>query len=88
MTELINKFIDFVFELLLFVRPDILINADIMINITTYTSYVLDLLKAVNFIIPIPLIYVVLFSMVSLKITLFMLWIVNWVIKRIFDVIP
>lgn len=88
MTGLINKFIDFCLELLLFVQPDILIRADIMENITTYASYALDLLKTVNFLIPVPVIYMVLSCMISIKVMLFLLWMINWVIKRVFDVIP
>lgn len=88
MTDIICKFCDAVIELMMFIRPQTLIGDDILLNITTYAGYALDLLKKVNFLVPIPVIYMVLMAMISIKISMFLIWMVNWVINRVFDVIP
>lgn len=88
MTELINNFIDFIVELVMFVWPEISIEADVIANIGEYTEIGLDILKKVNFLVPVPLIFQIVGIMIVLKIASVVLWGVNWIIKRIFDVIP
>lgn len=88
MTELINKFIDFVIELVVFIRPESLIADDIISNIHTLLGYGINILKAVNFMIPVPDIFSIILFMILLKIAYLVLFIINWVIKRVFDVIP
>ena len=88
MTGLINNFIDFVLELVMFLFPDIAFVSDFLVNIGTYMSIGIDLLKKVNFLIPVPLIFRIIIIQLTLKIAYVALFIVNWVIKRIFDVIP
>jgi hypothetical protein len=48
----------------------------------------LDILKKVNFLVPVPLIFQIVGIMIVLKVGSVVLWGVNWIIKRIFDVIP
>lgn len=88
MTDLINSFIDFIIELFMFVWPEISIEADILLSIDKYIGLAIDLLKKINFLIPVPLIFLVLSAMITLKVAAVVLWAVNWIIKRIFDVIP
>lgn len=87
-TELINGFIDFIVELFMFVWPEISIEADILANMDSYIHLAIDLLKKINFLIPVPLIFFLLSTMITLKVASVVLWAVNWIIKRIFDVIP
>lgn len=88
MTELINNFIDFIIELVMFVWPEISIEADVIANIGEYMEVGLDILKKVNFLVPVPLIFSLVSTLIALKIVFFALWGVNWIIKRVFDVIP
>lgn len=88
MTDLINKFIDFVLELALFIRPEALIADDVLLNIQSLMQYGIDILKAVNFMIPVPDILGIIVYMILIKIAYLVLFIINWVIKRVFDVIP
>lgn len=88
MTELICNFIDFVIELVMFFYPDVAVAGDFFSNIGAYMEIGLDLLKKINFLVPVPLIIQVLFIMVSLRVSYTILYILNWVIRRIFDVIP
>lgn len=88
MTELINNFIDFIVELVMFVWPEISIEADVIANLGEYMEVGLDILKKVNFLVPVPLIFALVSTLIALKIVFFALWGVNWIIKRVFDVIP
>lgn len=88
MTDLINSFIDIIVEFAMFFWPEILIEPEIISNIDKYISFAIDLLKQINFLVPVPLIFTVLSIQITLKVGTFALWIVNWIIKRVFDVIP
>lgn len=88
MTELINNFIDFVVELVMFVVPEITLAPDIISNIGEYMEIAIDILKKVNFLIPVPLIFQIVGLIVTFKVLSVAIWGTNWVIKRIFDVIP
>lgn len=88
MTELINNFIDFIVELVMFIWPEISIEADLIANMDKYMALGVDLLKKINFLVPLPLIFTCIGIMVVFKIGLFLLWIADWIIKRICDIIP
>lgn len=88
MTDLINNFIDFIVELVMFVWPEISIEADVLANIETYMATGIDILKKVNFLVPVPLIFEIVGLMVVFKSGAVVLWAINWIIKRVFDVIP
>lgn len=88
MTQLICNFIDFVVELSTLTYPDLIFLNDFIANLGTYMQYALDLLLQVNFLIPVPLIVTVIFIKVTLNGAFIYLDIVNWVIRRVFDVIP
>lgn len=88
MTALINQFIDFIVELIMFVWPEISIEADVIANLGEYMQTGLSILKMVNFLVPVPLIFQIIGIMVTLKIASVLLWGANWIIKRVFDVIP
>lgn len=88
MTELICNFIDFILELVSLVYPDISFVWDFLANISSYLDIGLDLLLKINFLIPVPLIMGVLFVQLMLRIAFIALYIINWIIRRVFDVIP
>ena len=88
MTQLINNFIDFIIELVMFIWPEISIQGDVIANIGDYMEIGLDILKKVNFLVPVPLIFQIVGIMIVLKVGSIVLWGANWIIKRIFDVIP
>lgn len=88
MTEIICKFIDFVLELSSMILPDIAFATDLFSNLGEYLEIGLDLLIKVNFLIPVPLIITILFIQLMLRIAYIAMFVINWVIKRIFDVIP
>lgn len=88
MTELICNFIDFVLELLSLLLPDVTFATELFSNIGEYIEFGLDLLIKVNFMIPVPLVMGILWAMFGLRILFITLYVLNWVIRRIFDVIP
>lgn len=88
MTDLINRFIDFIVELVMFVWPEISIEGEVLLNLDKYASAAINLLKMVNFLVPVPLIFEVVALMLVMKAGALILWAANWIIKRVFDVIP
>lgn len=60
----------------------------ILNGVTNGIDFVLDLLQKVNFIVPVGLIFTLLLMTFVQDIVLFALFIGNWVVKKIFDVIP
>lgn len=88
MTELICNFIDFILELSSLILPDIAFATDFFSNFGDYIELGLDLLIKVNFLVPVPLIMSILFIQLMLRIIFIALYVLNWVIRRVFDVIP
>lgn len=88
MTNMICSFIDFIIELIAFVLPDISIPDEIISAINLGSDSVAELLRNVNFIIPVPLIFKVIVFMMTFRFGTTVLWCINWVINKIFDVIP
>lgn len=88
MTGIIVKFIKVIVGIVSFLFPDNLFMADVFQNFNSYWNTFIDFLAAVNFLIPLPDIMKAFGLMVSLTVIKFTLFIVNWVIKRVFDVIP
>ncbi len=88
MTGIIVKFIKIIVGIVSFLYPDNLFMADVFTNFNSYLNTFIDFLAAVNFLIPLPDIMKAFSLMVSLTVIKFTLFIANWVIKRVFDVIP
>ena len=88
MTGIIVKFIKVIVGIVSFLFPDNLFMADVFQNFNSYWDTFIDFLAAVNFLIPLPDIMLAFSFMVSITVIKFTLFIVNWVIKRVFDVIP
>ena len=88
MTAIFCAFIDMIAEFVMFVMPEVTLAPDVIANLDKYISVGIDFLKAVNFIIPLPLIVAVLAAQIAIRSGEVILWGINWVIKRIFDVIP
>lgn len=61
---------------------------DIVNGMSNGLDFVLDLLQKINFIVPVGLIFTLLMMTFVTDVVLFALFIGNWVIKKVFDVIP
>ena len=88
MTGIITKFIKYLSKAVSFLFPDVLFNADIFTNFNKYLDIFIDFLADINFLIPLPDIFIAFGIMVSITTVKFTLFIMNWIIKRICDVIP
>lgn len=88
MTGIIVKFIKIIVGIVSFLFPDNLFMADVFQNFNSYWDIFVDFLATINFLVPLPDIFVAFGLMVSLTIIKFTLFVLNWVVKRVFDVIP
>lgn len=88
MTGIITKFIKYLSTAVSFLFPDVLFNADIFTNFNKYLDILIDFLADINFLIPLPDIFIDFGIMVSITTVKFTLFIMNWIIKRTCDVIP
>lgn len=88
MTNLICGFIRLITKVSVFLLPDVLFNADILLNFDKHFDYMIDILAQVNFFIPLPDIFAAISVMVTIDIVKFTIFIYNWIVKRIFDIIP
>ena len=88
MTAIFCAFIDMIAEFVMFVMPVGTLSPDVIAVLVNYISVGIVFLKAGNFIIPLPLIVAVLAAQIAIRSGEVILWGINWVIKRIFDVIP
>ena len=88
MTGIIVKFIKIIVGIVSFLFPDNLFMADVFQNFNSYWDTFIDFLAAVNFLIPLPDVMTAFSLMVSITVIKFTLFVMNWVIKRVFDVIP
>ena len=88
MTGIILKFIKIIVGIVSFLFPDNLFMADVFVNFNSYLEIFIEFLATVNFLIPLPDVFAAFSFMVTITIIKFTLFITNWIIKRVFDVIP
>lgn len=88
MTKLICSLIDFVIDLITLVLPDISLPEEVVASINAGSNSVVEILNNINFILPVPLIFKILILMITFRFGKILLWGANWIIKRVFDVIP
>lgn len=88
MTDIIITFIHIIVGIVTFLFPDNMFMADVFINFDNYINVFIEFLATINFLIPLPDIFLAFSFMVSLTVIKFTLFILNWVVQRVFDVIP
>lgn len=89
MTELIVGFIQFIRDQFIFnLFAEVGLGVELFSNLNTYIPALLDFLAKVNFLIPLRDIFQCLGAVLFVKIGKMTIFVVNWVIRRIFDVIP
>lgn len=59
-----------------------------LVDFTEGYSWLIQLIYSLSFVLPVPTIMNILGLTVSIHVTLFALWIVNWFMKAILDIIP
>lgn len=88
MTNIITNIIKFLTGAVSFLYPDTLFFGEIFTNFNYYFTVFVNFLGDVNCFVPLPDIFAAFSIMVSIAVVKFTLFITNWLVKRIFDVIP
>lgn len=88
MTAIIISFINFLGRVLDTAMPDLSVDSGYLSNVVTGLDMVIDFMAQVNFIVPLPTILLITSIVFSFRLTKFIIFIVNWIVRRIADVIP
>lgn len=88
MTNLVCKLIHVVFRLVGFLVPEITIDPAVITNGQSVVLNIREFLLSVNFLVPLPDIFLIVTICMTLRTGLFMTFVGNWILRRILDVIP
>lgn len=88
MTDIILSIINFLKSFIWFLLPDVIFVTDVFTNFATYLNYFTDFLIKVNFLVPLPTIFTCLRIMLTIKIVKFGVFMFNWFVRAVLDVIP
>lgn len=88
MTKIILTLIAAVKGIIGFLLPETIFVADVFANFTRYLDFFVDFLIKVNFLIPLPTIFTCLKIMLTIKVIKFGIFMYNWFIRAVLDVIP
>ena len=88
MTNLICELIHVFFRLVGFLVPEITIDPMVITNGRDVVSSIRDFILSVNFLVPLPDIFLIVTICITLRTSLFMTFVGNWILRRILDVIP
>ena len=88
MTTIIIKVIGFINAIIGFILPDKIFVTDIFTNFSSYLDFFIDFLIKVNFLIPLPTLFSCITIILSIKIIKFGIFVYNWIIRAVLDVIP
>lgn len=70
------------------VFPEDSIISQISSGVNDGITFVLDLLIKVNFLVPVPTIMILIGASMVIEVIYFQIFIGNWILRRIFDIIP
>lgn len=88
MTNLICELIHVFFRLVGFLVPEIAIDPAVITNGQSVVSTIREFLLNVNFLVPLPDIFLIVTICITLRTSLFMTFVGNWILRRILDIIP
>lgn len=88
MTDILCSILDFFQNVIVKYFPDLSLESSHLGTIADAFEMVIDFIGQVNFFIPIPTILIILSIVYGIKFAKFTLFIINWVIRRIADIIP
>lgn len=88
MTKIIVSFIKVIKSMVGFLVPDALFQFDFITNLPDYIVYLADVLNKTNFLIPLATIMECIGVMITIKFIKFAIFIYNWIIRSVLDVIP
>ncbi len=88
MTDFICELIHVFFGLVGFLVPEITIDPMVITNGQDVISSIQEFILGVNFLVPLPDIFLIISICITLRTSLFMTFVGNWILRRILDVIP
>ena len=88
MTDIIIYFINFFTGAVGFLFPESLFMADVFTNFNYYLETFIEFLATVNFLVPLPDIFRIFSLMVSLTVIKFTLFVSNWLIQIVCELLP
>lgn len=88
MTKIICAVLDFFKLIVVKLFPDLSVGSDVLGNISSGLVTVVEFIAKANFFIPVPTILLILSLVYGFKLVKFTLFLANWVIRRIADIIP
>ena len=88
MTDIICSVLQFFTNLIVDHFPDLSVGSSQLGTISSSFETMIQLIAQVNFFIPLPTILAIFSIVYGIKLAKFTLFIVNWVIRRIADIIP
>lgn len=88
MTRFIVALIKLVESLIMTFCPEIVLAPEIITNLNGVVSIVIDTFNRVNFLVPLTDAFAILTLDIMVRVLLCSVFVGNWVVRRIFDVIP
>lgn len=88
MTNIICGVLDWIYGILDAILPDLSIDSGIMGNVSDSMSIILSLIAQANCIFPVNTALTILGLVVAINLVKFGIWGINWIVKRITELIP
>lgn len=88
MTNLIVSLLGFLTDTVTNVLPKVSLGDGVLQNAISAFSYFVDMIANINWLVPVDDALLIIGITVGYRVTMFIIFIVNWVIRRVFDVIP
>lgn len=88
MTDFIVTIINIVEHLIMMFIPEVTLAPEILSNLSSVFDTIFDLFNQVNFLIPLTDAFLILTLDIAFRVLLSVVFVGNWVLRRVFDVIP
>lgn len=88
MTNLICSLVHMLFSLIGMLVPEIAIDPAVITNGQGMVSSIVEFIAGVNFLVPLPDIFLIISICITIRTSLFMTFVGNWILRRIVDLIP
>lgn len=88
MTQLIVAFFNFITGIINNWLPTFTLGDGVLSNVVDAFAYFVKLISNINWLVPVNDVLLIISLLVGYKLVMFVIFIVNWIIKRIGDIIP
>lgn len=88
MTDMIVSFLGFLTGVVDTLIPNLSVDSGVLANIADGLEVIVQFVAQVNFLIPLPTIFMVLSIVFGFRLVKFLIFCTNWLIRRLADVIP